>query len=584
MTDSTGELLKPQILWAHMRDGIKLYSELYIQGRSDAQLPAVMMRSPYNGSPDTSFWAVLCRNLASQGYAVINQAVRGTHNSEGVFTPYSQEQEDGYDAVEWAAAQPWCDGRVGLWGFSYLGAAALHASVAQPPHLVGVSAHFAPSDCHDNAVYENGVFNLHFMDTWSANLINDFQRKAGIQGHEIDIKDISRRARTPLSDRQEFGDCKFYFEFLEHPYYDEFWSRMDLERRYSDINVQVQLTGGWFDIFSVGTLRNYRGIRTAGGPRARDNVHLRMVPACHGVWASEDWKFEYSPIADTETLSMGSQWWHHIFRDGTPASAPAPVQLYVMAPPMHGNIDIGFWISSANYPLPNTTARRLFLGSEGKANSLSGDGTLNWSLSEGAPDTFIHEITTPVPTCGGNLLPNPGEFPKLGDIPGPRHQGENESRLDVLVYTSKPQSGAIWIIGPVSVTLWAQTSAVDTDFTVKLVVVRPDGVALNVLDRVVNSQLRNGSKRAPERTKPGEASQYFLDLGDTALKLEPGMRLRLEVASSNYPRFALNSGTGGSATDDGRLLSATQTIFHDAAHPSSIVLPLIDGATLSKGL
>ncbi|KAK5313542.1 hypothetical protein LTR93_010846 [Exophiala xenobiotica] len=467
-------------------------------------------------------------------------------------------------------------------------AAALHAAIAQPPHLVGVSAHFVPSDYHDQWVYENGVFNLHFMDIWSANMVNGLARRRDqpdSERLEVDPDDTSRRDRTPLADRTEFKrDGQYYFDFLEQSYYDDFWSSVDFEQHYRDFTVPIQLTGGWFDIFSVGTIRSYRGIHSLGTPRAQNSVQLRMVPAAHGPFISDEWTFPFSSATDAETTSMSAQWWQYVFGDSAHESRPDAVQLYLMAPPVGRTIDRGFWISSPSYPLANTSDTKLYLSSGGNANSLAGDGVLTWeAVPKGDPDHFIHDPVTPMPTHGGSLVPNPGRMPPYEEIPGPRDQTGVEARSDVLVYTSDRLSFRLNIIGPIQCRFWAQTSAASTDFVVKLVVVRPDGSTFNVLDRAITSRLRHGSKGPPNDITPNVPCQYFLELGDTALQLQENMRLRLEIASSNYPRLARNPGTGATVAEEGMLISAEQKIFHDEDHPSYITLPLVQEAALIRG-
>ncbi|KAK5263242.1 hypothetical protein LTR96_011340 [Exophiala xenobiotica] len=371
---------------------------------------------------------------------------------------------------------------------------------------------------------------------------------------EVDPDDTSRRDRTPLADRKEFErDGQFYFDFLEHPYYDDFLSSVDVEQHYRDFNVPIQLTGGWFDIFSIGTVRNYRGIRSLGTPQAQNSVQLRMVPAAHGPFISDEWTFPFLSRTNAEFTSTSAQWWQYIFGNSACESRPDAVQLYVMAPPLAGNLDGGLCISSQSYPLSDTSDTKLYLSSGGNANSAAGDGALTWkAVWKGAPDHFIHDPVEPVPTHGGSLVPNRGGTLAYEEIPGPRDQTEVEARSDVLVYTSDKLSFSLNIIGPIQCIFWAQTSAASTDLVVKLVVVRPDGRAFNVIDCAKTSRLRDGSKVRPNEITPNVPSRYCLELGDTAIQLQEGKGLRLEIASSNYPRFARNPGIGATVAKEGK--------------------------------
>jgi len=583
-----------------MRDGTLLASEVYLpEGAAGARYPVVMLRSPYSGG-DGQGCMNRCADLAAQGYAVVQQDVRGTGRAHGVMRPFRQEQDDGYDAVEWAAAQPWSNGKVGLWGVSYYGVTVMQAAATHPPHLVAAVAVITGSDYHDSWTYVNGVFDLWFAQTWLAGWANmDHLRReelrAGVPWPQVELDITHARAaataqmpawnrHAPLADLPAFRPgAPFYYDWLAHPGYDAFWSAIDIERRYADIRVPVLLVGGWYDIFAVGTVRNYMGLRERGGTAlARGQSRLLMYPLCHGdcnkalTFAPNYWSDAAPP--------MSQEWWDHWLRgiDNGADRAP-PVRLYLMAPPDTGSKDEGFWIDAARYPLPGTVQTQWVLRSGGHANSRNGDGTLvpgkalagiAASTITDAPDHFVYDPQDPVPTQGGGLCCNDAL-----QAPGAVDQSALELRPDVLVYTSAPLERELTIIGPVTVRFWASTSARDTDFTAKLVDVRPDGVALNILDRVINASLRRGSKLPRSPIRPGRPYEYRLLLGNTAIQLKPGHRLRLEISSSNFPHYARNPNTGQPAARATTFIKATQTVLHDAAHPSHLDLPVIDKPT-----
>jgi putative CocE/NonD family hydrolase len=275
---------------------------------------------------------------------------------------------------------------------------------------------------------------------------------------------------------------------------------------------------------------------------------------------------------------MDSRWWDYWLKgiDNGVARDPA-IKLFVMMPPLTGDKDAGFWTSADQYPLPDTKRIRFYLGSRGHANTRRGDGALlSQRSTTDEPDHFIYDPRNPVPTRGGNLC--------CGDLfkPGVFDQSEIELRDDVLVYSSDTLTRDLSIVGPVSVEFWATSSAPDTDFTAKLVAVRPDGVAYNILDRIVSARQRRGSKLPPERTVPGRACHYRLDLGDTAVVLKAGFRVRLEISSSNFPHFARNPNTGRPAATERELRRAMQTITHDATHASYLELPVVQHAQLQQ--
>jgi putative CocE/NonD family hydrolase len=575
--------------WSRMRDGALLPSEVYLPEDARGPLPVILLRSPYN-SGEPGACDDPCRALVASGYAVVNQDVRGTGRAGGVMSPFIQEREDGYDAVEWAAVQPWSNGKVGLWGISYGGVTVLQAAAAHPPHLVAAVAIATASDYHDHWVYVNGVFDLWFTQSWLVRWANDdgFRRplvRSGVPWAEVHAAVVARESSAtarlpdwnrvvPLGALTEFdATAPFYRQWLAHPDYDRYWAQMDLEQHYRDIRVPVLFIGGWYDIFSVGTLRNFTGVRTHGGSAvAREQSRLVMYPACHNPCNEA---LTFAPDLWKTAPQMNPRWWDHWLRGiDTGVTRTAPASLYVMAPPDSGNRDTGFWTTADNYPLPATRRIRLRLGSGGHANSSAGDGVLAAdsapplaSGATGMSDHFRYDPGNPVPTRGGALCCVDSLFKA-----GPFDQAQIEQRNDVLVYTSAPLEKGLTVIGPVTVDFWASSSARDTDFTAKLVDVRPDGVALNLLDRVINARLRRGSKLPPAPIEAGRPYEYRLTLGDTAVVFGAGHRIRLEIASSNFPHFARNPNTGSPAAVEGDFKTAEQTLLHDAAHSSYVEL------------
>ena len=585
--------------YARMRDGVLLPSEVYLPEGNHGQLPVVMLRSPYNGV-DATGCSNGCEALAAQGYAVVNQDVRGTGRAPGTMTPFFQEQDDGYDAVEWAAAQPWSNGKVGLWGVSYFGVTVLQAAVSRPPHLAAVVAVITGSDYHDNWTYVNGVFDQWFAQSWLGGWARvDAERRRqktlGDSMDAINARDAQMHdsllaqlpewnRKLPLAGLDVFHDgAPFYYDWLAHPGYSPYWEPVDLERHYADIQVPVLLVGGWYDIFSVGTIRNFIGLHGGGGSAlARSGARLEMYPLCHGECSDT---LSFAPKFWGDSVPPLSQdWWEHWLKGADNAVAHAPaVKLWVMSPPEQGNQDAGHWVTGDSYPLPGTRMARWSLASGGHANTREGDGRLLDDAARSgagaarqivrglaAPDHFTYDPNDPVPTLGGNLCCNEAVYK-----PGALDQAALELRKDVLVYTSEPLARDVTVIGPVQLHFWARSSAPDTDFTAKLVDVRPDGQALNVLDRIVNAGLRHDSKRARSPIVPGKAYAYDMLVGNTAIEFKAGHRIRLEVSSSNFPHYARNPNTGESAATATRFVPAQQAVLHDAAHRSWLELPVV---------
>ena len=335
-------------------------------------------------------------------------------------------------------------------------------------------------------------------------------------------------------------------------------------------------TGGWYDVFAVGTVRNFVGMRASGGsPAARNGTKLVMT--CCGHTRTQG-LIGWGPEAQTFDETLTTRWFEHYLKGVDNGIDREPdVQLFVMVPPDTGNDGGGFYLAADEYPLQQAQPIRFHLGSGGRANTRHGDGTLGREGSSGPPDRFVYDPADPVPTMGGNLCC--GDFLLRGAI----DQSDVELRDDVLVYTSAPLAEDLVVIGPVTVKLWASSTARDTDFTAKLVDVHLDGIAHNVLDRIVRARYRNGSKSAASLITPGEAYEYTIPLGDTATVFRRGHRIRLEVSSSNFPHFDRNLNTGHPLGQDAAMVTATQTIFHDAAHPSYLELPVAPDVRIPAG-
>jgi uncharacterized protein len=573
--------------WATMRDGVLLPSEVYLPAGEHGPLPVVMLRSPYNG-PDANGCMNRCEELAARGYAVVNQDVRGTGRAQGRLTPFFQERNDGYDAVEWAARQPWSNGRVGLWGVSYYGVTVMQAAAMHPPHLVAAVAIITAADYHDNWTYVNGVFDQWFAQSWlggwarvdawrreqmrSGMLLPEVRERGNQMGAGTTALQPGWTAHLPLDDLPGFrAGAPFYYDWLAHADYAPYWAPVDIERQYRDIRVPMLFVGGWYDIFSVGTVRNFRGLRASGGSElARSGSRLVMYPLCHGIcngairFTPDFWSNDNAPLSQ--------EWFDRWLRGKADPDAREPrVKLWLMVPPEKGDQDAGRWITGDSYPLPGTGHARWSLQSGGHANTRNGDGVLaSGAVSAGAADHFDYDPAHPVPTLGGNLCCN-----EALQAPGAFDQATLELRDDVLAYTSAPLASDLAIVGPVNLHFWAASSATDTDFTAKLVDVRPDGVAFNLLDRVVNAGLRHGSKLARSPIRPGVPYEYDLFLGDTAVLLRAGHRVRVEISSSNFPHYARNPNTGEPAAHATRFVVAKQAIFHDAKHGSWLELPVV---------
>jgi uncharacterized protein len=580
-----------------MRDGTLLSTEVYLPSKA-GRYPVIMERTPYADATDQlvpSCFNVLIYNVAAiiafaqHGYAGVSQDSRGTYTSEGTFHAMTQEAQDGYDAIEWAARQPWSTGKVGTWGGSYVGLTQWQPAIHAPPHLAAIAPTFTASDYHDNWTYVNGVFDLWFAQSWIASSFVTDQifregRALGYSPSQIKAAEANWTAdynrnlvsrwnwELPLTDFPQYQSfAPYYYDWLDHPYYDAYWAALDVETRYQNVNVPALNFGDWFDIFGVGTVRNYEGMR-ARGATAAARAGTELVMGAYGHPGDSGTPTFGNDTPDPNILLHFFDRYLKGVNDGDAGLD----HFYVLVPPNAGEQGSGFWITAPSYPLPGTTLQRLYLKSGGHANSRLGDGSLVTDAANGAPtDQFIYDPANPVPTVGGAMCCNSVLIPE-----GARDQGTVELRNDILVYTSTKFAHDVAVIGTVNAHFWAATSARDTDFTVKLVDVHPDGHSHNVLDRIVRASLRQSSKLAPVFIDPGKAYEYSLELGNTGTIFRAGHQVRVEISSSSFPHYERNLNTGFSNNFTKRFVVAQQTILHDAAHPSFLELPVVSSVTI----
>jgi putative CocE/NonD family hydrolase len=603
------------IEWAPLRDGVTLATEVYLPSNSSGRLPVILQRTPYNrfppgpgsncSSPDFIY-------LASHGYVALSQDVRGRYRSHGVMDAMQQEAQDGYDMVEWAAVQSWSNGKVGMFGGSYVGLTQWQPAIHTPPHLKAIAPMITASDYHDHWTYVNGAFDLWFAQSWMLLTFagEQYQRNQEAQGKTpaeataLTAAWIAQGRRDiltkwvwqlPLSSFNVFREgnpqplAPYYYDWIAHPNYDAFWAKMDVETRYQDVKVPTLNIGWWYDIFQIGTVRNFQLIRSEGGTSAaRKGSQLLMWAQCHacppGTKAGE---IDFGPQNQYDLNALYVRFfdrWLKGIENGIDTEPAA--KLFVMVPPDSGTQGSGFWITSETFPLPNTRTVKLQLASGGHANSSSGDGLLvgaggggnqdgehegeHGNSGGGRPDKFVYDPRNPVPTKGGDMCCINDLLPS-----GAFDQAEIEKRGDVLVYTSPVLTKNMTVIGQVNVKLWAISSAPDTDFTAKLVDVHSDGYAQNILDRLVRARYRRGSKFPPSFIEPGKAYEYSIELGNTSTVFKAGHRIRLEISSSNFPHYVRNQNTREDVGSSTRMQTAQQTILHDDDHPSHLALPVV---------
>jgi putative CocE/NonD family hydrolase len=355
----------------------------------------------------------------------------------------------------------------------------------------------------------------------------------------------------------------YFLDWLAHPNYDEYWKRWNLEDHYSDIRVPVLTVAAWYDIFLGGSLRNYVGLRNRAADDASRNAQRLLVTiGGHAGSGQKVGDVDFGPEAPFDEDEVTLRWYDHLFKNvANDFSGPKRVRIFVMG--------INQWREEDEWPLARAHETKYFLHSDGKANSATGNGTLNTTPpGPEKTDQYSYDPTNPVPTVGGPLCCDSTHL-----APGPKDQSAVERRQDVLVYSTPVLAQDTEVTGPVQLELFAKASVVDTDFTAKLVDVAPNGFAQNLTEGIVRARYRN-SQEKPERMKPGEVYKFNIDLWSTSNVFRKGHRIRLEISSSNFPRFDRNLNTGEEPTA-AHPVNATNTILHDPQHPSALVLPIV---------
>jgi putative CocE/NonD family hydrolase len=515
---------------AKMRDGVILRADVY-RPDTEEQLPVLLQRTPYGKEFSNPAFALMA---AERGYAVVIQDTRGRWASDGDGYPFIHEIEDGYDAVEWAAHQPWANGRVGMYGGSYVGYTQWAAAVTQPPSLKTIIPTVTFCDPYTLA-YIGGVLPLGVLVSW--NLVSTaymaIQKHEGSQEEKeeltsqlIELVDGMARGETfarlpleamPLIGRE--GITAFYRDILDHPTRDAYWQRiLCLHER---VQIPAFHIGGWYDIFTAHTLRDFAGVRANGGSElARANQKMMIGPWLHGPLEGLVGEVDFGLHASALLVlpdEMQLRWFDRWLKDEENGIADeSPVRIFVM-----GDNE---WRNEDEWPLARTQYTAYYMHSGGAANSLHGDGTLSPEKPSDEPvDTFVYDPRNPVPTRGGGLCCWAAALPA-----GAYDQRKVEARPDVLVYSTPPLKSDAEVTGPIKVHLWAATSAPDTDFTAKLVDVGPCGYARNVQDGIIRACCRE-SPDQPKPVTPGQVYEYVIDLAATSKSLRPGT-----ISASRY--------------------------------------------------
>lgn len=534
-----------------MRDGVALSADAY-RPRAEGRFPAVLLRTPYLKNGDGAL--ALGRFFAERGYALVYQDVRGRGDSDGAFVPYRNDGRDGYDTIEWLAAQPWCDGNVGTMGGSYLGRIQWLAALERPPHLRAMIVSVCPSDPFvEWPTGTNGLQHLCWLHMTSGRTMQNTGA--------VDWDAAYWHLPLLTMDEQIGRAMPQWREELGHEQLDDYWRAICYQDKFGQIDLPILHISGWYDDEQIGTPLNYRGmVAQAPTPRARAGQRLLMGPWGHrieGVTSLGD--LDFGPAALLDLKGTQLRWFDHWLKDMPNGVAEEPpVRLFVMG--------ANEWRHEREWPIARAQSTRLYLRGGGKANSRFGDGALGDAPPHGEPaDSYRYDPARPFPFL---------TEPTSSQIGGPDDYAAPQRRDDVLVYVSPPLEHDTEVTGPIGVELYAASSAPDTDFMAMLLDVHPSGFAQRLCDGMVRARFRDGMA-APSLIVPGEVYRYAIDCWNVSQVFRRGHRIGLQITSSAFPKYDRNLNTGEALATGTRMAVAEQTIYHDAERPSCVILPII---------
>lgn len=555
-------------------DGVILRSVVHRMSDRASQ-PIVLVRNPY-GEPLTRGLPVW--SLLAAGFAVVIQDCRGTAASDGEFVPFEGEERDTVEAIEWCAALPFSNGAVVMYGASYSGMVQLAAAVNQPEALAGIIPVVAPDDYQSRLAYRGGAFQLGQLTGWyTMKAIQSLQYRAQ-HGEAVGplFAQFAAHAADPwasvgagsVSDTAIFAELfPTWQRWIAQDTTGDYWPELSYRDRRSNIAVPGLHIGGWFDLFLGGTVANFAELsRNAATERARAGQRLIIGPWHHIDQSGTIGDLSFGALASAAGIGLEQTVADFARAAASGEDVPgAPVRVYVM--------NAGHWREDTQWPLTGTEFTPWFL-------QPGGGLAPQVASADGGVSSYEHDPADPVPMRGGQSgIFAGGERGGSEWGPGPRDQRQLDTRSDMLRFVSEPLAEPLDAVGPVTVTLYAATTAADTDFVARLIDVYPDGRAIGIVDGIVRAKFRNGQD-SPEPIEPGVATEYAIDLWATGWRFQPGHRIRVDICSSSYPNWDLNSGLTANhgETAQADRVGATQRIFHDAEHQSRVILPLVPPA------
>lgn len=554
MAFSTPDLHEVRILFNQRvpaRDGVTLSADVYLPAGPIRPRPVLLSRTPYLKADMSVVERAL--QFVRRGYVYVAMDVRGRGDSDGTFTPYVNEGRDGYDCIEWCAAQEWSDGNIGTYGGSYLGRIQWLAALEQPPHLRAMVVQVPPSDPFvETPTGLPGPMHLCWMHYVSGRVNQPMEA--------VDWEKIYWHLPLLTMDEQIGQINANWRADIEHPQLDEYWQPLCYQQRFAELSVPTLHISGWYDDEQIGTPLNFIGMTTqAATPEGRASQRLLMGPWGHNVNASSKvGELHFGPQALISLHNEVARWFDRWLRKRPEGSLDAPVRIFIMGE--------NAWRDEKEWPLARTNWTPFYLHSQGQANSRFGDGALKSSLPDQQPtDNYTYNPERPTPFLSE---------PTSSQIGGPDDYTSVQRRDDVLVYQTEPLENKTEVTGPIKVELYASSSAPDTDFMAMLIDVWPNGYRQRLCDGMVRARFRDGMDR-PSLITPGQIYHYTIDCWNTAQIFQKGHRICLQITSSAFPKFDRNLNTEAPLGLTSECVSAEQRIYHDAEHPSAIILPLI---------
>ena len=592
-----------------MRDGVRLSTDLYFPAvdgqKAEGNFPVILERTPYDGAALSN--VTKGKYFARRGYVCALQDVRGRFRSEGDWYAFVAEASDGYDTVEWLGTQPWSNGKVGTMGDSYSGSNQSALATLNPPHLASMIVAVGASNYYHSSMRQNGTLEQRFQIFAFRMAITskEAEEDPALQAELIRLYSEQLRdmvSRFPLKEgatilRRLPSYERWAMDISTHGEYDDYWKQRayaisDYYEEHAD--VPTLYLGGWYDSYARNTCESY----VALSKMKKSPQVLLMGPWTHAAYEQcHAGDLDFGTEAHVNYNDLKLAWFdHHLKGLHTEVAGWSPVRIFTMgtgdgrrivanAPGVtaeylsrvnHG----GYWRGEADWPPPGTGFTPYYL---------QGDGSLSREMPQNGafpPSAYTFDPKDPVPTVGGGLsaaetLMRQGAFDQRGRLEflGCKDTLPLNSRSDVLTFQTPPLPEDLEVTGSIEMHLMASSSAIDTDFTAKLIDVYqpstdyPDGQAINITDSIIRARYRNGWE-APEFMTPGEPYEFVFQLYPTSNVFKAGHRIRLDISSSNWPRFDVNPNTGGPLGREQRYELAHQTVYHDADCPSHIVLPL----------